>query len=429
MQNSIKTINNPDSSADCARKDYLIDWIHRVEVAKEPEGKDASEEKKRLYGLVTEAYFERALRLGMWQGVSGEFATGWSYRTDWSGCSRSWLKLSDGRSQLLNQAFVARILEVRPADRFFTVRATLSVPSSGGLPAIGWEAQGVDGAGSAKTRLDQKEALKLGKSIGRNVKDALEARRSLEHAGEIAHWLRLLDEKTLERLLVTRCLMNFGDLYLTDIDAVARAPSGQLEFVEFKRKSPARGQDAWKLVPAPADESAARVFLEHTAQLDKRFNPPDLRRLGRDERHRALNDALERLGQHLQASSRWQQADEYPGFGLDESHVRNVQLAARADMTYRYIIWNSDENDPDKLFGEDMVPRDTEKFVYMLVRPRHFDRITKTSGRKSGTYTRKIRFQLLIPVGDNFRPLAVRCGVGNAGQSAAGILEGPGLAG
>jgi hypothetical protein len=217
----------------------------------------------------------------------------------------------------------------------------------------------------------------------------------------------MLEVDELERLLITRCLMNFGGLYLTDIDAVGRTAEGQLEFIEFKRKDAARGRDAYKAIPAPSAESASWVYLEQAAQLRKRFNPlpRELKGAGKDESSKKIRQAKADLNRHLAQSGCWQKAAECDCFGLDESHARTVQLAAIADMGYRYIIWNSSESDPNKLFTGELLPSEAQDLVFMLVKPRHFDRITKTVGPDSGTYTSKIRFQLLIPVQDNFRPL------------------------
>jgi hypothetical protein len=82
-------------------------------------------------------------------------------------------------------------------------------------------------------------------------------------------------------------------------------------------------------------------------------------------------------------------------------------------MDYRYIIWNSKVSDPDKLFKGDLVPAQQQNLVSLLVKPGHFDRMTKTIGEDSGTYTGKIRFQLLIPVEGKFSPVMAQAMTGD----------------
>jgi hypothetical protein len=163
------------------QKNYLIDWIHRVETQL---GKDDGDKRiKRLQGLVTEAYFQRALTKREWLGVPDEFSTGWSYRTELTESCRSWFKLSDGMVHGLNSDFVTSLLTFRPADQFYTVRALMGSSSYEGLPTVRWEVQNVDGASGAKSRLNQDQANIFAAQIQRNVGGAIGARGGLSHAG------------------------------------------------------------------------------------------------------------------------------------------------------------------------------------------------------------------------------------------------------
>lgn len=403
--------DNKSAARTGAFDDFLIAWIHRVET---PIGRKARTDSdgpgKRLPGLITEAYFERALGQRLWRGMPTEFSPGWAYRTEFGSDRRSWFKLSDGTSCELNHAFVRQLLACRPADQFFIVRASLNGQLHEGVPAIRFELQRTDGDRGASSRLDQSNAKDLAASIQQEVEKALLARSGLVWDERIAHRFRGFDTHSLQQLLFMRCLMNFGKLYLTDVDAIARTEAGQLEFIEFKRKTPAVGKDAWQVVPTPHGDAAAEFYIKQAEQLGGRFNPlpADFAQLSTSEKKKTMLAANRELNAYLRSSSSWQQATPCLGFGLDLSHVRNVQLADAVGMNYRYIIWNSDLRSPDELFrDDDLVPRHEQTLLSLLVRPQHFDRLTKTVGEDSGTYTGKLRFQLVIPM-ENFHLVEVQ---------------------
>lgn len=364
--------------------EYLIDWLHKVE----SDPKDVRKVSKRLPSIVSELYFEHRLSSRQDLGLHAPFSFGWTVRYDRKSKTRHWFKVSERDEEIspdqrelntrhqINKAFTSAIANVNGGDRFFIVIHEVKM-DEGNKPLVTLNILEIEIAfGAVKKKDDQSYADNLGKEITELVNNALQERVVCEPAQTITPWLSTMKLPSLRRLLATRCFMNFSHLYLTDIDAVGLSHLGQLQVVEFKRKGPARGV-GYRLVTSPDSTSGISRYLKEIMVL-KSISPENIR---------------EKLGDTTYVTKVVSDC-----FGLDTSHAKNADLCNRAEITYRYLIWNTTETDPEKLFTTELKPKNASEFFVLDVAPSHIDKISMTFGDDSGTYTSDTRFQLMISV-------------------------------
>lgn len=191
----------------------------------------------------------------------------------------------------------------------------------------------------------------------------------------IDSWLRHQSQHSLERLFSTRCLMNFGGLYLTDIDALGITEDNELELIEFKRKDPTRGV---QYTPLPIVDSWAQIH-EFLARADF---------------HACKNE--KRL-EELRNDGRWNE-ELIPSFGLDGSHVRTLRLCIAAGIRYQYVIWHSSIKSLSNLLSADFKPLVDVHLQTRYMTENCFIGVSWTTGEDSGEYSDKIRFQGMTPL-------------------------------
>jgi hypothetical protein len=242
---------------------------------------------------------------------------------------------------------------------------------------ISWTVNQIVVEGSnLKLSRNSSEARKHSENISAGVTAELARRRDMLQPGSIGPWLQHLDDGSLRILLATRCLMNFGKLHLSDIDAIGVNSSGVVEMIEFKRKDPAEGPRN-RIVPQPDARKAMAAHLDRIEQLKE-----------------LDNDSVRK---EFSSSTRWEKV-KGKSFGLDVSHARNADLCVRAGIIYRYIVWNSDKRLPEELLSAEFKPLVLLDIRTAVVVPGLFDGISFTKGNDSGSYTSETRFQLMIPL-------------------------------
>lgn len=356
------------------RKESLINWLHRVEA---PINKQKHSLDKRLKGIVTELFFEKYLPGSTGVSWPGMLSFGWAYGySDRSRTRRRWFKISEGHrdGKVVGCKLLRQILSASPSDEFFLLQPVVSL--SDALPSITWNVGEITLTKGLSLRYDRTTTAQVLESqLDDRTTNALKERAQLPVIETISPWLTHENHQELERLLCTRCLMNFGGFFLTDIDAVGITDEGGLEFLEFKRKYPAGG-------------------LKYT-RASTVGGPTSI------DQYLAMVESSELKGAGLRAElrngERWK-PHFISSFGLDTSHVRTVQLCLRADIKYQYIIWNSHVTELSDLLSFDFRPVADIRLETHYMTSGCFSAISFTEGKDSGTYSRNRRFQAMIPV-------------------------------
>ncbi|WP_175624405.1 MULTISPECIES: hypothetical protein [Oxalobacteraceae] len=362
---------------------YLVDWIHKAEWIFPTRSSETGNLSSRTPSLVTDLHFEHYLIGRSELGLDGDITFGWSVCEEHRTMNRHWYKISEKNQNPqtdLNKAFILSVAQASPKDRFFVVDWSVEEEQNA-PPSLNWKIKEVIvNAGNIKWASNQKLAEYQSKTISKSVKAALESRKNCEHNGLISKWLMRIGSEHLKRLLITRCLMNFGGLYLTDIDAVGTDTSGRTQIIEFKRKDPAKGNDCYQLLPLPPAKETISTYLNVIAtELDP------------------IKKNKVELNATFKNKDRWKQMPAEACFGLDTSHAKNIELCERTGMIYRHIIWNNDEKTPGNLLEADLTPVHFQNLLMLTVCAKHIEKISRTGGRDSGSYTTNTRFQLMIP--------------------------------
>lgn len=387
------TAVNSEERAD-AEKDWFIEWIHKVEF--DPE--NIEKESKRLPGIVTEMYFETVLAKESKNSLYGKPAFGWTYKTERGSSVRQWFKVSDGSDPEISKKLIATVSAVNPNDKFFVIEPSVSAMSGSPVPCVRWNVTEIlHTEGQIKRSGIQNNASQIRERLDQDIAAELSRREARSVPLPIKPWLQHIDKNALKRLFAVRCLMNFGRLYLTDIDAVNVDTSNTLEFWEFKRKGPATGETYQIALPG-GRKATLGEYLERIHTLN-RLNPSSftLAKMTGDKKKQLQHDARAKINERLADQSAWHRSAPCQNFGLDTSHAANVALCGKAGITYRYIIWNSTKHKPSELLTDRLVPIEPQCLLALNVIPSDIESISKTDGADSGTYTDKTRFQLMIP--------------------------------
>ncbi|KKM98157.1 hypothetical protein LCGC14_1160790 [marine sediment metagenome] len=152
-------------------KNTLITWIHRVEHQLENQ---KPWHGKRLYGIVTEFFFEKYLTGQAGVPWPRMLSFGWSYcYTNYNKTHRRWLKISEGNdyAKVAGHKLVRRILSICPSDEFFILQPELSL--SGSPPTLIWNVQGIT-LTRDRLKLERTEAaVKLESQLDERIRVAL----------------------------------------------------------------------------------------------------------------------------------------------------------------------------------------------------------------------------------------------------------------
>lgn len=361
----------------------LIDWIHRVEFDQKK-----LLDNKRLPSIVTEIYFENHLSKRNELECSKELSFGWAYvEQKKDALDRFWFKISDDSEiDNISCAFIKAIQKGNRRDKFFFVIPQVSFLEN--TPDIAWQVSEITIQDDGEIGCCQSSMAKRYQQIlDKNVRSALLKLNGCDASAgwDISGWLANESTEKLKRLLSTRCMMNFFGIYLSDLDAVGINEEGRLEVLEFKRKNPTQGV-RYEALSNPLDLVGLDLYLSRIMYF-------------KTMKHSFAYELADR--------SRWCVCIDIPGFGLDISHAKNVELCNRIGVDYRYIVWMSSTSAPSKLLSLKWVPLVKLDVRVLNVSTKDFDGVTSTKGGDSGTYTDKTRFQVVIPV-CNFTEVKMR---------------------
>ncbi|MNY89368.1 hypothetical protein D3C78_56590 [compost metagenome] len=360
-------------------QEALAEWIHRVELSRNRrEGGWNREFNKRLYSLITEYFFSLHLKSINDINLPQTVIHGWMYQGSYHEKPRRWFKLSENTPasdprKKANEAFIRHIKSKRPEDRFFILKSQI-LPNKD-LITIEFDFQEILIDSENRLYRRRNEACRnyrasTKQSISKNL-DSLAAIDIKQIPGSIDLWLNNISESELEIILATRCLMNFGLQYATDIDALVYSENDLLnpiKIIEYKRKYPTSGS---RRVP---------LLISEENKLKKY--------LGLFNDKNSLSDFLS-----------WEKKTD-SCFGLDRSHASNASFCLNNNIDYIYLIWNSRETSLEELITHDFFIKDrvfdNSNINYLNLKDHHFDGFSRTDGKDSGSLTEDTRFQLMI---------------------------------
>jgi hypothetical protein len=183
----------------------------------------------------------------------------------------------------------------------------------------------------------------------------------------------VLSEEELICTFSSRIIMNSNCMLgVTDLDAIYLAADSRLVVVEFKRKYPAVKYRQLKKLPiSDVDVGALLAAL--------RSNTSSVFDVG-----------------YITSSC----------FGLDLSHVKNYIFFSGASIEYVYMIFESSQKDPSKLFDVSFKGFEETKIVFKRLNASDFVGVCETSGNhlesdgelraQSGSWNNGLRYQLAI---------------------------------
>jgi hypothetical protein len=385
----------------------LIDWIHRVETVQDKH--NSWHDSKRLHSMITENYFEKELAEKVCAGSPEDLAFGWTYRTNWASDNRHWFKISDGSGKESSAAFIRSIHCFRPGDRFFLIIDMNCRFESASVPDVSLTVKEIV---VEKNLIIYPENLsrdvqRMPHEITTRIKAELEKREGLQVAQPYASRFRKhYSSAQLQRLLITRCIMNFGGLYLTDIDAVGISRCGQIQMIEFKRKTAAQGKDWYAAVPDPEPWNRLAEYRSRIKSLREELpSKMELKRAHNEgQRYQLVRKGDALVQAQLAEHSKWAKRPPELIFGLDDSHASNVALCCAGGMLYTHLVWESSCMRADELLDENLKPLTQPVLLCLDILPEHFCGLTKTNGVKSGTYDHGVRFQVTIRK-EEFKPV------------------------
>lgn len=187
-------------------------------------------------------------------------------------------------------------------------------------------------------------------------------------------WLADLDISSLIMCLVQRVLMNNGlkKHYPIDIDAI-EIQNEVVIFHEFKRKDPCKGK------VRKAKKTVNTKLLREIENGLRDTNPESY-----------LND------------HKFEQASGINFYGLDISHIGNLEYCNNNNIKYIFTIWDSSNvcKYPrlTDLFIPNKGPKHKPKIVSKTLSLDDFIHFTYTEGRDSGHFTNNTRVQAAIDV-------------------------------
>ncbi|KTG18926.1 hypothetical protein AUR67_17380 [Pseudoalteromonas sp. XI10] len=325
---------------------------------------DVQRKSGRRDAYITELYFEKVVL----PKIANQSTLGWCCtRYEWCNIkkihlSRHWFKvipdfLSWDQKEL-DKKFISLMRKKGSSQRFFFI---LPLETSESFFVIR-ECVKVEGEYKLK-KWNEKEGEPL--SL-RKMNSEVDRLLNLQFEGSASFapkWLGNLDIPRLKSLLAQRVLMNKGLKFPVDIDAI-EIKNDLLIFHEFKRKDPCRG----------------RVRKAHSP-VNSRF----------------LNHAEYEIKNNRLDNSKLEIAHDTRFYGLDKSHIGNLEYCFENQIDYVYTIWDSSEISKyprlDELFTPNDGPKKQPKIVSRKLSLSDFNHFTYTEGNESGQFTNALRVQ------------------------------------
>ncbi|NTW80048.1 MAG: hypothetical protein HGB32_07865 [Geobacteraceae bacterium] len=341
---------------------------------------------QRLQGLVSELSFEKFFSQKVF---SEKISYGWFSKVrnstndqrDWYKVAVTSYNLSDAEKKLVDKLS-------RNGHRFFIIHPTISI---GSPPGIKLElTQYMHGRYGAWPKVKNNELVRRTESLEKKIVKKLK-----EFSGKISKkegkdWLITLAISDLEILFATRCLLDFGIEYATDVDGIYYdSAEEKLNFIEFKRKDPAHRY--FSLLNTSTISQYRVKSKEYSEILIDR-----IRLASGDEIERLRSQQEQEINNKLNDSTVWNKTvDEC--FGLDLSHITNVELCEKNSIKYNYVIWNHSRGKLNTLFDMKFKPKDNPEVLLKVVAVEDLRGMHFTIGKKSGSFTDDPRFQMMIP--------------------------------
>ncbi|BAK74856.1 hypothetical protein NH8B_0007 [Pseudogulbenkiania sp. NH8B] len=338
--------------------EYIIDWIHRVEHAR-----NKVNFTKRLPTLLTEYFFEKVLASKLGLGIKSGLSTGWSYEYKHKNNERIWHKLLIEEKKLspADKKFIQHAVRHNPEDRILLTHAKITSPTNkNNIPSIKFSTREIGLLNKKITLFEETEELKLFcQNINTHTNTSLtKLKTAKSNQPGIDTWLHNIATPDLQKILATRIFMNFLGKKV-DIDSLMENEDGSISIIEFKRKDPAKGMKE----------------LEQKQIMQFIYKDP--------EEQKFIYDSLSYKKSLC--------------FGLDISHVRNVEFCEKTGINYHHIIWEHIARRPGQIFSSSFECTEHQIKIYSInLTTNHFSGISTTHGEESGSYDDDDRFQLTI---------------------------------
>jgi hypothetical protein len=265
----------------------------------------AMDGEKVLQAILTEELFRRTYCAGH---LSRHASFGWIVtskrdRTEW------YLVLAEGES--IPASAVALVQRLPDSHTAYAVEVIDSGCAKPGLSVRVWSLQRCgDG-------LDQVEERDLSMMFAQQANPHVRSlgTGSMPDQAWLGEYVACLPRETLRVTFARRCIMNYVLQYPKDIDVI-ELRDGQLTFIEFKRKDPAR-----RYYSPPV-----KLLVKEYGRLFETMRVPA------GAGHEQVRRTIEEAGCV---------AREAMCYGLDyRSHVSSVLLCHRLRIGYRYVVWN-----------------------------------------------------------------------------------------
>jgi len=362
----LSTVNRNKAKLGMINREIISEMLHRMDAG------------KRLEAIVTELVFRRTYG---YSELSPAATYGWmttdsscaerrkKFGRDWYICAKSVNEIASCTSALIN-AFE------RKDYRFFLVTDIVIHNSAGTVEFRVLKLENNEGGVQAY----------LDKAITADLMEKVNARvRRVHGQAAISTWsilpyLQHVESDELLSLYTSRCLMDFGLDFPTDIDAVD-VSSGKLIVYEFKRKDPS---DSYYMPNSHVSLPSYGKYFENVKKS-----------LLNNQGNSTRNDTHSELITNHNATFYEMQC-----YGLDyRSHVKNFITCNFNGVVYRYVIWNRSQDPIPEMVAPNLFPLGSFILMQADLKPASFAGFNFTEPRKSGDVQKKriTRFQCMVP--------------------------------
>ncbi|MFJ3466482.1 hypothetical protein [Pseudomonas sp. NPDC090201] len=339
-----------------------------------------SGEDKRLEGHLTEAVFRRLYGSKFFssEAVFGVI----KFKREWDGnkFANHWLFPSDNGWEV--PAPLKALMHIRKYDNYYMYSGSVLDCDVGFIKLVVRKvtvsAGGMHTLESALSLEDLQETInnKLLKLVGKSP--------SRSWFGD---FLPAMYPSEIQALYISRCIMNFGDVYAVDVDALDVDANKWVRVYEFKRKLPAES-----------------LLYPH-----KSYKISDYHKLAKAVggiRLQGVGTPREELLKKILLIEPYKLRFE-PCYGLDwRSHTSNYMDVVFSRGAYSYIVWRRKRCSIYEMISLDLEVKGSFDLYFCDVVPNDFCGFNVTDPRNSGTFSNKPRIQNMIPE-SRFKPVVM----------------------
>lgn len=379
-------------SVNSLSSDFLIEWIHRIY--------NDQKKAKRLDGFVTEIFFEKKLARATLDLANPAFGWGTCELAE-SKHNRYWFKVESNFKPNETERLLFNKFSSSRRDFFFVLspRASISSQPDKALQIefdiCQWDFSKSKGkeyprkGGFANTEARKVFEKTLSSANINNTLSDL-AKKSLAEQ-KIKPWLSAnMSPDDLICLLGTRCILDFVLKSAVDRDAID-SHNGKLRYIEFKRKYPTPS-GWWQ----KAENPSFATHLQEATRLDHMYSNAYWNAEDDNEKIEISKKWEHEIRNELKDSTRWS-STLGSCFGLDLSHIKVIQDAEQAGISYHHVIWNEHETELSKLLNTDLTPKKACHPLRLDLTTSSFKGLTMTPGIKSSFLHQRPRMQLIFP--------------------------------